>query len=114
MGGQSDVRFLRFGDEGGLTAGVQLCQGFRGGMSLTYLVQDMDERHVLLSIDMIQLDGDIVYLLQCLRTEEVRRVVVRFEHLLVLGCDDGCQLCQVTNHQQLYTAKGLVVVAESP
>ena len=113
MRSQTNVWFLWFGDEGRQTACVQLFQRFWWRMSLTYLVQYFDERHVLLSIDMIQLNGHIVYLLQCLRTKEVRCVVIGFENLFVFWRNNGSQLCQVANHQQLYSSKRLVVVTKT-
>ena len=62
---------------------------------------------------MLQLDGDIVYLLQSFRTKEIRRIVVGLQHPFVFGRDHGRQLCQVANHQQLHAAKGLVMFAET-
>ena len=62
---------------------------------------------------MLQLDGDIVYLLQCLGAKEIRRVVERLQHTLVFWGDDRCQLCQIANHQQLHTTKGLVMFTET-
>ena len=82
-------------------------------MTVAYLVQNPDKRIVLLSIDLLQLNGDIVNLLQSLRAEEVGRVVVRLQHLLVLWRHNGCQLSQVANHQQLNTAKRLMMVAKA-
>ena len=75
------------------------------------LVQDFDERHILLAVDVLQLYGHIVYLLQGLGTEEVGRLVVGLQHLFVFGCHNGCQLGQVAHHEQLDTTKGLVAVA---
>ena len=82
-------------------------------MPLANLVQQCDERLVLLTIDVRELDGDVVYLLQRFRAEEIWCVVVRFQHALVLRRDDGRELCQVANHQQLHAAKGLSVFTET-
>ena len=83
-------------------------------MSVAYLVQNLDERGVLLSVDVLQLDGDIVYLLEGLGAEEVGGVVVRLQQLFVLRCDDRSELSQVANHQQLHAAKWQAMVAEAP
>ena len=82
-------------------------------MSIADLIQNADERRVLLPIDMFQLDGHVVNLLQCPRAEKIRRVVVGFQHPLVFSRHHGGQLCQVAYHEQLYAAKWLVVVAET-
>ena len=78
------------------------------------MIEDTNERIVLLTVHFFQLDGDVFYLLQGLRAEEVGRIVIGLEHRLVFRCDHGRQLLQVTDHQQLYTAEGLVSVAEAP
>ena len=62
---------------------------------------------------MAQLDGDVVDLLQSLRAEEVRRVVEGLEYHFVFGRDDGCELCQVTNHEELHPAKRFAMLAET-
>ena len=112
MGGEADITFL---SQGGAIDGpaVQLCQCLSRGVAIAYLVQDADERGILLAIDMLQLNGHVVYLLQGLRTEEIGRVVVGFQHAFVLRRHHRRQLCQVANHQQLYTAKGLIMFTEA-
>ena len=82
-------------------------------MTVAHLIQDIDERGILLAVDMLQLNGHIVYLLQGLRAKEVGSVVIGLQHPLILGCHHWCQLCQVTNHQQLHTTKGLVMLTEA-
>ena len=62
---------------------------------------------------MAQLDGHVVDLLQGLRAEEVRRVVEGLEYLLVFGRDDGRELCQVTNHEELHPAKRFAMLTET-
>ena len=57
--------------------------------------------------------GHIVNLRQCLRTEEVGRVVIRAEHPFVFGRHHGRQLLQVADHQQLHATEGLVAVTET-
>ena len=82
-------------------------------MSLANLVQQRDERLVLLAIDVRELDSHVVNLLQRLRAEEIWCVVVGFQHALILGRDNGRELCQVANHQQLHAAKGLSVFTKT-
>ena len=82
-------------------------------MTIAHLIKDFDKRLVLLTIDMLQLDGHIVYLLQSLRTKEVWGIIVRFQQALVFRSDDRRQLCQISYQQQLHTTKGQVVVTEA-
>ena len=110
--GQPDVALLGLGSEGRLTASVQQRHILLGGLTLANVVQQRQKRVVLLPVHLLQLDGHIVNLRQRLRTEEVRRVVIRCQHALVLGGHHRRQLLQVANHQQLYPAKGLIAVAE--
>ena len=63
---------------------------------------------------MFQLDGDIVNLLEGLRRKEIGGAVIRFQDTFVLGGDNGRELGQVANHQQLHATKGLVVFTETP
>ena len=52
---------------------------------MAHLVQYFDKRLVLLAIDVTELNGDIVYLLQGLRTEEIGRHRCRFENHSVIS-----------------------------
>ena len=61
---------------------------------------------------MAQLDGHVVDLLQGLRAEEVWRVVEGLEYHFIFGRDDWRELCQVTNHEQLYPAKRFAMLAK--
>ena len=76
MGGQADILFFWLRGERGLIASVQLSKCLLGRMAVADLVKNLNKRHVLLSIDVFQLYGDIVYLLQSFRTEEVGSVVI--------------------------------------
>ena len=114
VGGQADVRRpvpLRLAGEWRDDPAVELGQCLCRGMPLTDVVEDGQERIVLLTVDLFELDGDVVCLAESLRAEEIGRVVIRLQQPLVFGSDDGRQLCQVANHQQLHAAKGTVVVA---
>ena len=92
---------------------IQLLQRLCRGMTIPHFIQNLDERLVLLTIDVTELNGDIVYLLQRFRPEEIGRVVVLLQQLLLIGSDDRRQLLQVAYHQQLHTAKRQRVVAEA-
>ncbi len=50
--GQADVWFMRAGSESGVIAGVELRECIFRRVSGAYLVEDLDERVVLLAINM--------------------------------------------------------------
>ena len=111
MGGQSDIALFRFGDKSGITACVKAVEVIGGGIAVADMVQDIDEVGILLAIDMGELDGDIGHLPQRLTAKEIGSVVIFPQHLLVLRCDDRCELLQVAYHEQLHAAERLCGVA---
>ncbi len=109
MGGQTDIvavlRWLEVGD-------VSLVEGLQrvgGGTVLSYLVEERDKLLVLLSIHLLEFDGKIARLLQGVAGEEVRRVVILTQHLLLLSRHHRGELVQVANHEELHTAERQVV-----
>ena len=113
VGRQTDIAFFRPGDECWLVTAVQQLDILCRRLSFADVVQQGQEDVVLLTINLFQLNGHVIGLCQCLRAEEIGRVVIGTEHSFVLRCHDRRELLQVTYHQQLYTAEWLVSVTES-
>ena len=111
--GQADIAILWPRDEVALVTLVESVEHRRVGMAVANGIEQRDERVVLLTEHTAQFDGHIVDLRQCLRTEEERCGVIRSEHLLILGGHHGRQLLQVANHEQLHSAEGFAMVAET-
>ena len=74
------------------------------------LAKDIDERFVLLTIDVLQFDGDIRYLLQSLAAKEIRRLIVRRQQSPLTFLCHRSQLLEVANEQELHTAERFVAV----
>lgn len=76
MGCQSDIAVVGVGAECRIVAGVKRVEVVGGDMTVAYIVEDLQEVLVLLTVYVFQLYGDVVDILQGVRPEEVRRVVV--------------------------------------
>ena len=77
------------------------------------MIQHIEESHVFLTKHLAQQDRHIFYLLEGLRTEEIRRVVIGFQQCLILWGNHWRQLLQIANHQQLHPAKRFVMITIS-
>ena len=82
-------------------------------VAISEVIQNVYERFVLLSEHFRQFNRNILYALQCFRVEEIRRVVVSVQQFFLFGLHHGGKLLQVANHQELHSAKRLVVFAEA-
>ena len=79
VGGQPDIAIVGMRAKVGDITTVELGKVLRGSLSIAYLVEQTDEMLVALAIDMLQLDGDVIELLQRLAAEEEGGVVVATE-----------------------------------
>src|SRR5574344_543373 len=68
---------------------------------------------VLLAVDMVQFNRNVPYLFQSLASKEIGRVVIAAEHSLLAESNHRRELLEVTNHQQLHTAKGARALPET-
>ena len=106
VSGQPDISFFSFWYEHRLAAGVETGEVLGCRHAVAHMVEDVDKRLILLTVDMGELYGDVACLLKRMTAKEIRSIVVRTQQLLVARRDHGCELVKVTDHQQLHTAKG--------
>ena len=76
VGRQSDIAVVGVGTERRIVAGVKRVEVVGGDMPVAYIVENLQEVLVLLTVYVFQLYGDVVDILQGVRPKEVRRVVV--------------------------------------
>ena len=112
--GEADVSIVLLWKESRHIPAVELLEVSVGGLPVSDMVEDVDERVVLLTINLFQLNGEVVGLRQCFRPEEIGSVVKRREYLFILRCHHGGELLQVANHEQLDASEGFEMVAEAP
>ena len=108
--GQSNVSILLLGAERWVVTTVEQVEVTLRQLIVAQMVEDVQESRILLSVNLLQLQGDIGRLSQRMAAKEIRRVIVWTQQLLIGRRDNGCQLLQVTNHQKLHTAKRSVAM----
>ena len=113
MSGQSDVALFGCGMEVRDAPLVKSSYVVSVHSVLAYMVQNVEEGCVLLTIDVFQFKRHILRLAQGIRTEEVRRVVMVFQQRLVGRRHDRSELLKVAYHEQLCTPERSPRVAES-
>ena len=90
-------------------AGIQAAEDVMGDPVFTYCVEDADEFRVLLAMDLLELDGDVVELLQSLRMEEIRRRIDLRNVLAFAVLDHRRQLMDIPDHKELHSSERTVV-----
>ena len=110
---QRDVGIFCGRLEAGDVAAVERFEYRRVDLVVSNLVEQVNEAAVRLPEDMLQFDNHHIGSLEGETAEEVRRFVVRSQKFPVFRLDDGRQLVQVADHEQLHAAEsaGVVTIA---
>ena len=113
VGRKADIAVLRLGDKSGRITVVEPVHVLACRMAVAHMIEDINKGRVLLTVDVGELDGDVIDLPQRLAAEEIRSVIITPEHLLVLRRHHGRELLQVAYHEQLHTPERLRTVTET-
>ena len=89
----------------GLVAAVEYFQRLRGETVVAHLVEQVDELHVVLAIDVVEFDIDRLYLAEDACLEEIGSVVVFAQHLPFLLARDGRELVEVADEEHLHASE---------
>ena len=111
MGRQGNVWLLGFGLKIGHKSAVQQVEDGLVHLVVAHLIEQVDEGRVRLSVNVFELNGNRIRVLKCLTTKEIHRLVMVAQEVPLLVFDNGRQLVQVADHQQLQSSEGLPAVA---
>ncbi len=110
MRGEGDVS-LAFGRlKAGLVAAVELVEDFGGELVVAHFIEQRDECAVALAVDVFEFDGHRFGEGEGAAAEEVGRFVVGAHHFPLVFFDDGRELVQVADHEQLHASEGQAAV----
>ena len=110
---QRDVGFFRGRLEVGHIATIERSQCGFIQMIVAHLIEQLDKGRVGLTIDVLEFDRNIFRLFEGLAAKEIRRFIIAAQRLPIVLLDDGWQLVQVADHQQLDITERTIVAAKS-